>query len=248
MAAFAGCARPCPTSASRCCCALRTRWATRPIRTTSCASSSPSPPSRASISSAFSTRSTGCRTCRWPWKRCGKTDRICEAAVCYTGDILDPARDKYPLDYYMRMAKELERWVRTSSPSRIWRGCVGPTPPRSWSSAASEEIGIPDPLPHARHQRHERGVDSQGGRSRRRRGRRCSRVDERHDESAEPELDCRGARPHVARNRARPRRAESVLGLLGGGSLATISRSTTRRTLARPRCTCTRCPAGSTRI
>ena len=38
-----------------------------------------------------------------------KTDRICEAAVCYTGDILDPTRDKYPLEYYVRMAKELEK-------------------------------------------------------------------------------------------------------------------------------------------
>jgi pyruvate carboxylase len=38
-----------------------------------------------------------------------KTSRICEAAICYTGDILDPKRDKYPLDYYVKMAKELEK-------------------------------------------------------------------------------------------------------------------------------------------
>jgi len=38
-----------------------------------------------------------------------KTGRICEAAVCYTGDILDPRRDKYTLDYYVKMARELER-------------------------------------------------------------------------------------------------------------------------------------------
>jgi pyruvate carboxylase len=37
------------------------------------------------------------------------THAICEAAVCYTGDILDPKRDKYPLQYYVRLAKELER-------------------------------------------------------------------------------------------------------------------------------------------
>ncbi len=34
---------------------------------------------------------------------------VCEAAICYTGDILDPQRQKYSLDYYVRMAKELER-------------------------------------------------------------------------------------------------------------------------------------------
>ncbi|HKA00416.1 MAG TPA: pyruvate carboxylase, partial [Candidatus Solibacter sp.] len=38
-----------------------------------------------------------------------KTRSICEAAICYTGDILDPRRDKYSLDYYVRMARELER-------------------------------------------------------------------------------------------------------------------------------------------
>ena len=38
-----------------------------------------------------------------------KSGKVCEAAVCYTGDILDPARDKYPLEYYVRTAKELER-------------------------------------------------------------------------------------------------------------------------------------------
>jgi len=37
------------------------------------------------------------------------TSRICEAAICYTGDILDPRRDKYPLTYYTRMAAELEK-------------------------------------------------------------------------------------------------------------------------------------------
>ena len=32
---------------------------------------------------------------------------ICEAAICYTGDILDPARTKYSLTYYIEMAREL---------------------------------------------------------------------------------------------------------------------------------------------
>ncbi len=37
-----------------------------------------------------------------------ETDRICEATLCYTGDITDPKRDKYDLKYYVKMAKELE--------------------------------------------------------------------------------------------------------------------------------------------
>jgi pyruvate carboxylase len=34
---------------------------------------------------------------------------LCEAAVCYTGDVLDPKRDKYTLKYYVDLAKELEK-------------------------------------------------------------------------------------------------------------------------------------------
>ena len=33
---------------------------------------------------------------------------ICEATICYSGDILDPARTKYTLDYYLEMARKLE--------------------------------------------------------------------------------------------------------------------------------------------
>ncbi|SFP97002.1 pyruvate carboxylase [Hymenobacter arizonensis] len=37
-----------------------------------------------------------------------KTDRLAEACICYTGDILDPNRTKYTLDYYLKLAKQLE--------------------------------------------------------------------------------------------------------------------------------------------
>ena len=36
-----------------------------------------------------------------------ETGKLCEAAICYTGDLLDPARPKYDLDYYRRMAGDL---------------------------------------------------------------------------------------------------------------------------------------------
>ncbi len=38
----------------------------------------------------------------------GETGKVCEAAICYTGDILDPNRAKYSLNYYVSLAKELE--------------------------------------------------------------------------------------------------------------------------------------------
>ena len=37
------------------------------------------------------------------------TGKLCEAAICYTGDILDPSRTKYTLAYYLQLAKELEK-------------------------------------------------------------------------------------------------------------------------------------------
>ena len=38
----------------------------------------------------------------------GAEGKLCEAAMCYTGDILDPNRAKYSLAYYVGLAKELE--------------------------------------------------------------------------------------------------------------------------------------------
>src|SRR5699024_6343796 len=35
-------------------------------------------------------------------------NKIAEAAICYTGNILDKGRTKYDVDYYVNLAKELE--------------------------------------------------------------------------------------------------------------------------------------------
>src|SRR5207253_5168749 len=36
------------------------------------------------------------------------TGKLAEAAICYTGDILDPQRPKYNLTYYVELARPLE--------------------------------------------------------------------------------------------------------------------------------------------
>lgn len=36
------------------------------------------------------------------------TGKVVEAAMCYTGDVLDPDKSKYTIDYYVDMARELE--------------------------------------------------------------------------------------------------------------------------------------------
>ena len=37
-----------------------------------------------------------------------KSGKLCEAAICYSGDLSDPKETKYTLDYYVQMARELE--------------------------------------------------------------------------------------------------------------------------------------------
>ncbi len=37
-----------------------------------------------------------------------ETGKLLEGAICYTGNLLDPKRPKYDLDYYIRMARELK--------------------------------------------------------------------------------------------------------------------------------------------
>lgn len=37
-----------------------------------------------------------------------KNDRIAEGTICYSGDILNPKETKYTMDYYLKMARELE--------------------------------------------------------------------------------------------------------------------------------------------
>jgi pyruvate carboxylase len=38
-----------------------------------------------------------------------QTGRLCEAALCYTGNLCNPNERKYTLDYYLKLARELQR-------------------------------------------------------------------------------------------------------------------------------------------
>jgi len=72
-----------------------------------------------------------------------KTKSICEAAICYTGNILDPARDKYSLDYYVRMAKELERMGAHILAIKDMAGLCRPYAAEKLVKTLRQEIGIP---------------------------------------------------------------------------------------------------------
>ncbi len=72
-----------------------------------------------------------------------KTDRICEAALCYTGDILDPARDKYSLAYYVRLAKELQRMGTHILGIKDMAGLLRPYAAYKLVKTLREETGLP---------------------------------------------------------------------------------------------------------
>ena len=72
-----------------------------------------------------------------------KTGKVCEAAVCYTGDILDPRRDKYSLDYYVKMARELERMGAHVLAIKDMAGLCKPYAAEKLVSTLRQEIGIP---------------------------------------------------------------------------------------------------------
>ena len=72
-----------------------------------------------------------------------ETGRICEAAVCYTGDILDPARDKYSLKYYVRIAKELEKMGTHILGIKDMAGVLRPYAAYKLVKALRDEVGVP---------------------------------------------------------------------------------------------------------
>ncbi|MBV8780468.1 MAG: pyruvate carboxylase, partial [Phycisphaerae bacterium] len=72
-----------------------------------------------------------------------KTAGICEAAVCYTGDILDPNRSKYSLKYYVQLSKELVKMGAHMLAIKDMAGLCKPYAAYALVKALREEIDIP---------------------------------------------------------------------------------------------------------
>src|SRR5262249_11443521 len=66
-----------------------------------------------------------------------------EAALCYTGDILNPNRTKYNLGYYVGLAKELERAGATMLGIKDMAGLCKPYAARQLVRALRQEVGLP---------------------------------------------------------------------------------------------------------
>jgi pyruvate carboxylase len=70
-------------------------------------------------------------------------DKVCEAAICYTGDLLDPARSKYDLKYYISMARELEAAGAHVLGLKDMAGLLKPAAASVLVRALKEELTIP---------------------------------------------------------------------------------------------------------
>ena len=68
---------------------------------------------------------------------------VAEAAVCYTGDILDPKRDKYALSYFVDLAKELERAGAHVLAIKDMAGLLKPYAAKKLVAALKAEVGLP---------------------------------------------------------------------------------------------------------
>ncbi|MEO9336383.1 pyruvate carboxylase [Mesorhizobium sp. SB112] len=69
--------------------------------------------------------------------------KLCEAAMCYTGDLLDPERAKYDLKYYVGLAKELEAAGAHIIAVKDMAGLLKPAAARVLFKALREETDLP---------------------------------------------------------------------------------------------------------
>jgi pyruvate carboxylase len=72
-----------------------------------------------------------------------ETGRILEGSICYTGDVMDPARSKYDMKYYVSMAKELEAAGSHILCIKDMGGLVKPDAARALVKTLKGEVGLP---------------------------------------------------------------------------------------------------------
>lgn len=72
-----------------------------------------------------------------------ETDAICEASICYTGDVTNAELTKYDLAYYVKMAKELERMGAHIIAIKDMAGLCKPYAAKTLVKALREAVDIP---------------------------------------------------------------------------------------------------------
>ncbi len=72
-----------------------------------------------------------------------RTGGLAEGTLCYTGDILNPKRTKYTLDYYVRLAKDLENAGAHILGIKDMSGLLKPLAARELIPALRDAVKIP---------------------------------------------------------------------------------------------------------
>ncbi len=72
-----------------------------------------------------------------------ESGRLCEAAICYTGNLSDPHERKYTLDYYLRLARELKAAGTHVLGIKDMAGLCRPRAAYTLVKALKQEIGLP---------------------------------------------------------------------------------------------------------
>jgi pyruvate carboxylase len=70
-------------------------------------------------------------------------NKLCEAAICYTGDLFDPDRSKYDLKYYVAMGKALRDAGAHVLGVKDMAGLLKPAAARVLIKALKDEVGLP---------------------------------------------------------------------------------------------------------
>ena len=72
-----------------------------------------------------------------------ESGKICEGTICYTGDILNPNRSKYDLDYYTKMARDLKASGVHILGLKDMAGLLKPASAKILVQALKQETGLP---------------------------------------------------------------------------------------------------------
>ncbi|TGD43603.1 pyruvate carboxylase [Pseudotabrizicola sediminis] len=72
-----------------------------------------------------------------------ESNKVCEGTICYTGDLLDPARAKYDLKYYVERALELKAAGAHILGLKDMAGLLKPAAARVLVKALKQEVGLP---------------------------------------------------------------------------------------------------------
>jgi pyruvate carboxylase len=72
-----------------------------------------------------------------------EANKVCEGTICYTGDMLDPARAKYDLKYYVDRALELKSAGAHVLGLKDMAGLLKPAAARLLIKTLKQEVGLP---------------------------------------------------------------------------------------------------------